>query len=359
MEAKGIQRLLGSVIFSVAAYCLQAQVFADSQFSGTTGPCSGCAVLDPEAAVDADYENNYAVLMVDPVSGACTYEDLLFSAVSSGGEYVSVVIGSTTPMALDQDKLAGVQLCTSRNGVSNGDTIRSTEFSIVPLNGTSTRYALEFISAAPFDRLQLAIHGGVDGAIQDVKLYYGYYANSPLPITLTDLKATREAGDVILTWKTLAEINNKSFAIQRSGDGQQYETIGQVAGAGNSTLERSYRFTDNEPPDGQTYYRIRQIDNNGSSQYFPAVLVDEVVLEDNFEVFPNPAGSSDLRIRVRSELDFTVSVVNVAGKQVYAAQVPGQSRLTELTVSAELESGIYLIYVVSEQSVKTKRIVIN
>ena len=88
-----------------------------------------------------------------------------------------------------------------------------------------------------------------------------------LPIELSSFIAMVEATDrVRLDWTTLSERNNDHFLMERSRDGQDFEAIGRVLGAGTSAQEVRYTFTDHDPDAGSlNYYRLTQVDMDGTS----------------------------------------------------------------------------------------------
>ena len=95
-----------------------------------------------------------------------------------------------------------------------------------------------------------------------------YVANFVLPVDLTAFEAIVErsvTGDrVCLKWNTLGESNNFGFQVLKSDDGHQFKKIGFVAGAGSTNAPRSYEFVDQEVKVGTLFYRLKQIDTNGS-----------------------------------------------------------------------------------------------
>ncbi|MBO2008287.1 hypothetical protein [Hymenobacter negativus] len=94
---------------------------------------------------------------------------------------------------------------------------------------------------------------------------------NPLPVGLTAFQAERQGLNALLTWNTASELNNRGFGIEVSLDGKVYRQIGFVAveGSGTSSTSRDYRFVDaTEGKAGARYYRLRQDDRDGASQYF-------------------------------------------------------------------------------------------
>jgi hypothetical protein len=103
-----------------------------------------------------------------------------------------------------------------------------------------------------------------------------YIANvlAPLPVVFGDFRAARQNGQAILQWKTEQETNNAAYVIERSANGKDYEPIGEVKGAGTTTLRNSYTYTDRNPLTGKNYYRLKQVDFNGSFMYSNVLLLD-------------------------------------------------------------------------------------
>lgn len=107
-----------------------------------------------------------------------------------------------------------------------------------------------------------------------------------LPITLKLLTVKNEGNKNKIYWTTSSEQRNDYFIIEKSDDGINYKEIGQVEGAGNSSQELNYSFTDPNPYLGIGYYRLTQVDFNGQSETFNPVSCEYTV--NNTKVFPNP-----------------------------------------------------------------------
>jgi predicted dienelactone hydrolase len=100
---------------------------------------------------------------------------------------------------------------------------------------------------------------------------YGAFSWAGVPVELLRFSAARDGNDVVLRWATASETGNIGFIVERAGDAERWERIGFVAGAGSTTQDRAYRFTDRQPQRAQ--YRLRQIDADGSEHLSPAVAV--------------------------------------------------------------------------------------
>jgi len=113
---------------------------------------------------------------------------------------------------------------------------------------------------------------------------------SSLPVTWLSFEARADdSGSVALDWATTTETQNDHFAVERSADGARYQAIGHVNGAGTSTVINHYAYTDENPLPGVNYYRLRQVDFDGSYTFSRTVAVTTRTTTTALAVFPNPA----------------------------------------------------------------------
>ena len=108
-----------------------------------------------------------------------------------------------------------------------------------------------------------------------------------LPVELTRFGAAAEGSGVRLSWATASEKNSAGFEVQRSANGEAYQVMGRVAAQGTSTSQHDYEFWDARPLAGLTYYRLRQIDADGSSAYSPVATARAQVGAETL-AYPNP-----------------------------------------------------------------------
>ncbi|QHJ05856.1 T9SS type A sorting domain-containing protein [Hymenobacter busanensis] len=122
-------------------------------------------------------------------------------------------------------------------------------------------------------------------AIDNVVL--GANPGNTLPVELTSFTAAAQAGGNLLKWATASEKDNDHFDIQRSRDGGEFQTIGTVKGAGSSSSQLSYTFLDKAPAAGAQYYRLRQVDLDGTATLSAVVLVKTAKAPE--VGYPNPS----------------------------------------------------------------------
>ncbi len=114
-------------------------------------------------------------------------------------------------------------------------------------------------------------------------------AGGVLPVELKSFDVRQDNDAVVLDWVTATEINNSHFTIQRAGEDNQYEDIGQIEGGGHSTTDQSYRYIDDDVQNGEYTYRLKQVDLDGRFEIHPPRDVTVSGLDITFA--PNPVKS--------------------------------------------------------------------
>lgn len=109
-----------------------------------------------------------------------------------------------------------------------------------------------------------------------------------------------------LIWQTASEENTLAFQVERSLDGRNFEAIGRIDAAGNSTDLESYEYID-ESPISLSYYRLKVVDIDGYYEYSEVVLVERTKPEiDMVEVFPVPVVDEEVTVLVHTRSDGAV-----------------------------------------------------
>ncbi|CAN5882935.1 hypothetical protein BH11BAC7_BH11BAC7_16750 [soil metagenome] len=177
---------------------------------------------------------------------------------------------------------------------------------------------------------------------------------NPLPVELLYFNAACDAGKVNVTWATASETNNDYFTVERTADGINYETVGIVNGAGNSTQELHYSFIDEAPIAGIFYYRLKQTDFNGQTEAFDFVTVS---CDDDLSavtIFPNPNNGSFTINGIAPGND--VYITNALGEIIF--ETKAYAVKTEIDLSAQAK-GIYFVHVVTEQATVVEKVVVG
>jgi len=204
------------------------------------------------------------------------------------------------------------------------------------------------------------------GATATDQMYFDDYrfADTPLPVELTSFTAaTNNSGYVVLNWSTATEINNQMFEIERKAEGGEFVRIGYVNGYGTTTEPKDYSYVDQTVGNGQYYYRLKQIDFNGTYEYSAVVMVDVKgpLTFDLGQNYPNPFNpSTKITYSVPVTGNVKLAVYNVVGEEV-AVLVNGQveAGFYETTFDASnLSSGLYLYKLQSDNTVEVKKMML-
>jgi hypothetical protein len=165
-----------------------------------------------------------------------------------------------------------------------------------------------------------------------------------LPIELLDFTAEAIGKEVQVDWSTASESNSAWYDVERSANGQEFAAIGRVDAAGNSSITSTYRFVDQDPLDGLSYYRLRQVDVQGAAVNTHAVPV-LMRNADGLEVYPNPA-SNELWTSFVSELETALEwkITDMSGRLVMQGRFSAtHGRNVNMIEIEGLDDGSYLL----------------
>lgn len=93
-------------------------------------------------------------------------------------------------------------------------------------------------------------------------------------VEITILRGRMLAEPNLLVWQTIKEKDNEGFEIERSQDGIAWNSIGFVAGNGNTVETHDYEFLDDKPLKGINYYRLKQVSSDGKYEYSRIVILE-------------------------------------------------------------------------------------
>lgn len=176
-------------------------------------------------------------------------------------------------------------------------------------------------------------------------------AAGPLPVELTAFSAVRQGTGALLRWATASERNSAYFEVQGSPDGQQYTTLGRVAGQGQATQAHTYSYTDPSLARyaaATVYYRLRQVDADGTSAYSPvrSVAVGAAVARQ-FAAYPNPSQAAlGVQLDAQQAGAATLRLTDALGRVVFEKQVllaAGRNAL-DLPEAQGLRPGYYHLH---------------
>jgi hypothetical protein len=168
-----------------------------------------------------------------------------------------------------------------------------------------------------------------------------------IPVELASFSAQLIGKDVILNWTTATELNNQGFEVERSFDNENFTKIGFVPGFGTTTEMKSYSFKTSDVSAGVQYYRLKQIDFDGTATIYNSVEVtgtvpNTFVLNQNHPNPFNPSTTISFSLPVAANVN--IKLFNMLGQEV--AQISeGEFQAGNHNVefnARDLSSGAYI-----------------
>jgi len=187
--------------------------------------------------------------------------------------------------------------------------------------------------------------------------------NGGVPVELSSFTATTNGNEVILNWSTATELNNQGFEIQRSREGDEFFTVGFTEGHGTTTEQHNYTYSDKLLDNGKYYYRLKQVDFDGSYEYSDIVEVDfaafnSYLLEQNY---PNPFNpTTTISFNVAEKSNVKITILNTIGEEV-AVVLNGEKEAGYHQVefnAANLPSGVYFYQLEAVEFISTKKMIL-
>lgn len=172
-------------------------------------------------------------------------------------------------------------------------------------------------------------------------------SSQTLPVELTAFAARRNGRSVLLTWATAQERDNAFFQVERSQDGRAFTALGRVAGQGTSTSTHEYAYSDAAPLAAHSYYRLRQVDRDGT-EHFSAIRTVAAVAEAGARLlataYPNPTpGRLTLRCTDAAPKTLHVVVSTPVGKVLQTLELPLNGAAEATLDLTSYPAGVYLL----------------
>lgn len=342
--------------------------------SGTVGRYSSLQVVNGIPAISYQDESNYDLkyIRANDANGTIWGTPMTLDAAPSVGWYTSLQIVNGNPsISYVNGGLGGLKYIRANNadGTDWGtpqilDAQGSSETSLQIVNGKpAISYGsigtptLKYIDASDINGSNWEIPQTLDASYYysqyasmqivngepAISYYHGegapnygghlrYIRNATvLPIELISFEAVQKDDKVYLTWQTANEINNDHFDIEYSPNGRNFSFIGSVMANNNAA---QYHFIDQYPFSSTNYYRLKQVDIDGSETISKIVSVN-VVGSNKVKIYPT-IFRDELNIE-SSETIESIEIFNNFGKVIFF--------LSNVENLKTLPSGIYFLRV--------------
>ncbi|WP_254413032.1 T9SS type A sorting domain-containing protein [Dyadobacter diqingensis] len=201
-----------------------------------------------------------------------------------------------------------------------------------------------------------AARASTGGTIRLDNIIINGTVSNPMPVKLISFEGAIEENVIALKWSTAWEEQNQGFEIQRSSNAVNFETIGYVDGKSTVKNRSDYSFKDTDVHPGQTYYfRLKQLDLDGSFEFSRIIAVNADPGEDSF-IFPNP-NTGNFTVSTSGKISGHFKLYNASG-----AEIPIDTPLSGKTPNSFVISpkglirpGIYHLKVISTDNSSTSK----
>lgn len=165
---------------------------------------------------------------------------------------------------------------------------------------------------------------------------------TPLPVTLTVFKVTKEGKIARLNWETTEETNSDHFEIQHSISGKDWNKIGTVDSHGESKVTNVYNFTDSNPANGENLYRLKMIDRDATFAYsrIQSIKFDGLGAPA-VSIYPNPSTDKVFIQDVDLAQVKQVSILDMNGRALFSS-----NKVTTDGINvSKFNSGTYILHI--------------
>lgn len=170
---------------------------------------------------------------------------------------------------------------------------------------------------------------------------------TPLPVQLLSFTAARQGAVVRTAWATASEKNTSHFVVQRSTDNSTFSDVQRVAAQGTSQLRHDYAVVDAQPLPGTSYYRLRQVDLDGTVAYSPVVTVRFAaeLTAPALAVYPNPTAGQRFQVAATglTTAGGTVRLHDNVGRLVLTQTLPTGAAEATIQPAQPLAHGLYFV----------------
>lgn len=177
-----------------------------------------------------------------------------------------------------------------------------------------------------------------------------------LPVTLLSFTAKPEGDRVQLAWVTTMERDADRFIVERSFDLSEYVSVGEVTAKGTTNERQYYGLTDMNPRPGMNYYRLTQIDRDGTPHEFKPVSAIIRLDEPGVTIVPNPVEGNRIHLRLWNADDAVIHLLTPTGQRING-RLERRSGEADFIPDQSISPGIYWLEVQTNGRKKTLKVI--
>jgi hypothetical protein len=184
-----------------------------------------------------------------------------------------------------------------------------------------------------------------------------------LPVELLSFSGKNFGNENHLEWVTASEINNDFFTVEKSGDGINFEFIAKINGAGSSNSVHKYNYTDNFLPGSSLlyYYRLKQTDYNGRSEYSNIIPVHAASENKLLNIYFDPLSHKlNVETYFKEDGEYSFTVIDLSGHTAYRhlENAPKGKNVFPVLLTS-FSNGVYIIKVSGNNTLLQSKFLIN
>ena len=186
-----------------------------------------------------------------------------------------------------------------------------------------------------------------------------------LPVTISSLKAALLNNDVAVEWKVANEINILGYEVEKSTSGTVFNSSYSVKVNGSNNANNTYNWFDVNATQGNNFYRIKSIDNNGEVKYSAIVKVTiNSSKTSSIKIYPNPVNNNIINLQLTNQPkgNYLLKFTNNIGQTIYSTNMQSNSINSTLSINipGKLTSGVYNLEVnTPDNKTSTQKVIVE
>ncbi len=230
------------------------------------------------------------------------------------------------------------------------------------INGGESWFEIKELTGQHINRF-FAPNEFIGYAVGDKGLILEFTDTAYVPVELIFFKSKIENNNIILTWQTASELNNKGFYIEKSSDKKTWFNIGYVVGKGTTTEFNSYSYADEKTESGIQYYKLKQVDYNGNYEYSNILKVSLTtsIRGELLQNYPNPFNSSTIiNYSIPNKSLVTLRIFNSLGQNIKTLinETKEEGEYKIKFDARDLPSGVYFYRINAGEFSQIKKMII-
>lgn len=179
-------------------------------------------------------------------------------------------------------------------------------------------------------------------------IVFGTNSGSPLPITMSSVRAFEKNSGIQVEWILNSEQDMDRYEVERSGDGLNFEKAGTILSKGNNNLAVNYGWLDTYPLKTVNFYRIKSIEKSGSFKYSNIIRVNTGKISNaDISIYPNPFEGNGFNLQMNKFVagKYTIIIYNKLGHIIYSNSLvhAGGAGTQYIDIGKILVSGSYIV----------------